>query len=703
MAKRSLRWLVGRSLDAAIWHPSHAVFLRDQVVNLARNERAGYSDQDHLVAAAHWLARAQDATGDGGVSGRYSMRNGWSSSYPETTGYIIPTFLALADSIDARFNERAARCVEFLKKIQLSDGAFPAGELQENRSRPSVFNTAQILHGLVAWHRRTGDHTAGDAAIRAASWLASRQDADGAWRKDIYNGVTTYTAHASCWLAESGRHFGVADWTRAAGRHLDWVLAHVDQRTGWIDLAGFGEEDHQKRRAVTHTIAYTIWGILDLSCSLDRVDGIAAAHNAAERVARRLELSGWLPGELNSDWKASRADYSCLTGNAQMALIWFRLAKMNRDLRLINAAIKAIDLVKTAQSMENADPGIRGGIPGSSPIWGDYIYMGLPNWAAKYFVDSLFAKRDALASLARRTERTWTAPADIPRVLPSTERGADPTVRVVMLSSPYSHKVAQMSRAWGGWGFRPSAVVIERAAQPGLLARLATRVRAVGLGETVRHSLAQRLVRTPTSPDEKHASTDVVQFCLTEGIPMIEVDRLTDPDAVAAVQRLNPTLLIHAGAGILRRELLATARLGAVNAHMGILPRYRGMNVAEWARLEENPVGCTVHVVDAGIDTGDILAVTEVDTARATTIAELRTLVDDAQITLLGRVVRFVASTGHLPPRRPQTPAEGRQYFAMHHELKALLGAEIGKTVPSVANQGASAYQSASAASVSAL
>jgi folate-dependent phosphoribosylglycinamide formyltransferase PurN len=694
MAKRSLRWFVGRSLDAAIWHPSHAILLRDQVVNLARNERAGYSDQDHLVATAQWLARAQDATEDGGVSGRYSMRNGWSSSYPETTGYIIPTFLALADAVDATFQERASRCVEFLKTIQLSDGAFPAGELHENRSRPSVFNTAQILHGLVAWHRCTGDKATGEAATRAAQWLVSRQDADGAWRADIYNGVTTYTAHASCWLAEAGKHFGVEDWIRAAGRHLDWVLSHVDQRTGWIDLAGFGEEDHQKRRAVTHTIAYTIWGILDLSCTLGRVDGLAAARKAADRVARRLELSGWLPGELNSDWKASRKDYACLTGNAQMALIWFRLATMNGDVRLINAAIKALDLIKAAQSMTNADGGIRGGVPGSAPLWGDYIYMGLPNWAAKYFIDALIAKRETLASLNRPRERSWTIPADIARVVQATTRGADPTVRVVMLSSPASHKVAQMTRAWARWGFRPSAVVIEHTPEPSLITRLGQRVRAVGLIETIRHSAAQRLRRSePTSAGESE-STDVVQFCLAEKIPMIGVGRLTDPDAVAAVRKLNPTLLVHAGAGILRRELLATAALGAVNAHMGILPRYRGMNVAEWARFEGNPVGCTVHAVDVGIDTGDIIAVNEVDTTGATTIADMRGLVDEAQIALLGQVVRFVVSNGHLPPRRPQAPEEGRQYFTMHPELKALLASELAHAVPAVTNPVSTAYRS---------
>jgi hypothetical protein len=54
----------------------------------------------HLGEAMSWLCRAQDAGGDGGVSRSYALRHmrahgrrGWLASYPETTGYIIPTFL----------------------------------------------------------------------------------------------------------------------------------------------------------------------------------------------------------------------------------------------------------------------------------------------------------------------------------------------------------------------------------------------------------------------------------------------------------------------------------------------------------------------------------------------------------------------------------------------------------------------------------
>src|SRR5712691_2649376 len=165
----SLRWLVGRAWDGRVWRPAHARFFWLQIAGRNRNRMAGFTDHDHLVAAAQWLGRAQDASLEGGVCGRYRLALGWTSSYPETTGYIIPTFLALARELgDDRFQERAARCVDFLLGLQLPDGAFPAGEIHENTDQPSVFNTAQILGGLVAWHAVARDPRALAAAHRAA-------------------------------------------------------------------------------------------------------------------------------------------------------------------------------------------------------------------------------------------------------------------------------------------------------------------------------------------------------------------------------------------------------------------------------------------------------------------------------------------------------------------------------------------------------
>src|SRR5438128_791247 len=115
------------------WVPDHFRLCAAHVIDVGRNHRAGYTDDDHLNEAVEWLKRAQDVTGDGGVSGRYDLHEGWTSSYPETTGYIIPTLLKLASvRNDPSFIERAERCVRFLLSTQLESGAFPGGEIAHN-------------------------------------------------------------------------------------------------------------------------------------------------------------------------------------------------------------------------------------------------------------------------------------------------------------------------------------------------------------------------------------------------------------------------------------------------------------------------------------------------------------------------------------------------------------------------------------------
>ena len=206
-----LRYLrTARSLR--LWVPEHLRLCVGQVMNLDRKRSLGLGDEEHLSEAVAWLQRAQDVTGDGGVSGRFHLSSGWTSSYPETTGYIIPTWLKLAEVRKAQhFIDRAEKCVRFLRSTQLESGAFPAGEIAENQTEPSPFNSAQIIHGMLAWHQYSSDQRALDSALRAADWFLSVQDPDGAFRKYSYRGVpASYSAHASCWLAELGFAPGAA-------------------------------------------------------------------------------------------------------------------------------------------------------------------------------------------------------------------------------------------------------------------------------------------------------------------------------------------------------------------------------------------------------------------------------------------------------------------------------------------------------------
>jgi hypothetical protein len=196
-------------------------------------------------------------------------------------------------------------------------------------------------------------------------------------------------------LAELGEYTGEQRHRFAALRHLEWVLALVDPETGWFDRCGFTPQQHEKRIALTHTIAYTLSGVLMTSRLLGLEEGVASVQRAAGEIARRLEQLRWLPGVLDSRWRR-RVRFACVTGTAQMALVWMQLSEGRRDERWMDVAMMAIDIVKRAQEMRASVPGVLGAVPGSDPLWGEYMRLAYPNWAAKFFIDALLEKRRVL-------------------------------------------------------------------------------------------------------------------------------------------------------------------------------------------------------------------------------------------------------------------------------------------------------------------
>src|SRR5437773_8359498 len=283
-------------------------------------------------------------------------------------------------------------------------------------------------------------------------------------------------------------------------------------------------------------------------------------------------------------------------------------------------------------------------------MWGEYLYNALPNWAAKFFIDALLEKRSVLANIADRPRGRWDVPPNVPRALFGVTHAGIQSVRVVMYTTRTSQKIPQMLSRWSEWGFRPTAVVFERARAASPVERIMATIREEGGRGFVSRVTSRARGRVVGESEPGGGPVDALTFCLAQGIPCREVATLDSPAGRAVVENLRPDLAVHAGAGILRAPLLAIPRLGTINAHMGVLPYYRGMNVTEWARFNGDPVGCSVHLVDAGIDTGPILCVRLLDAESARSLSELRRLVDDAQIALLGETIRFVLRSGSLPP-----------------------------------------------------
>lgn len=366
-----------------------AKFMPKRLTRSALDARRG------LQAAAEWLARAQDATGSGGVSAHYDVKQrAWAGAYPETTGYIIPTLFRYADfSGNDEYRERAQRMAAWESEIQLPNGAVRAGTLDAERIVPTVFNTGQVLFGwLAAWQQSRGQGFR-DSLVRAADWLLAVQDPDGAWRRFASpfasHAMNTYNTRVAFALAEAGRSLGEPRYLDAAVRNVQWALTQM-HLNGWLE----NNDLEDNSRPLTHTIAYATRGFLEVGVIAGRSAFVDAAVRIARAVAQTQRDDGSLPGRLDSAWRPASA-WTCVTGNAQMAIIWQRLAEETGDSSWRVRAQTANRFNLAIQDLTTPDRGKRGGLPGSYPLKGGYMKNRYPNWAAKFFMDALLLQLNA--------------------------------------------------------------------------------------------------------------------------------------------------------------------------------------------------------------------------------------------------------------------------------------------------------------------
>ncbi|UVK36453.1 formyl transferase [Mesorhizobium sp. AR10] len=105
--------------------------------------------------------------------------------------------------------------------------------------------------------------------------------------------------------------------------------------------------------------------------------------------------------------------------------------------------------------------------------------------------------------------------------------------------------------------------------------------------------IAEQKLQTEPKPEQK----------------IIHVPSANAPECLQAIEEIRPGVLLLAGCRLLSRPTLAKIACPVLNYHAGIAPKYRGMNGGYWALAsgDADNFGTTVHLVDAGVDTGGVL------------------------------------------------------------------------------------------------
>ncbi len=134
------------------------------------------------------------------------------------------------------------------------------------------------------------------------------------------------------------------------------------------------------------------------------------------------------------------------------------------------------------------------------------------------------------------------------------------------------------------------------------------------------------------------------KFSWPGGVPLYKTLSVNAPACIAWCTALRPDVMAIFATSILKDAMLGVARLGVLNMHASILPDYRGTRVEFWQALHDDyeKAGITVHFVDAGIDTGDIVLQRRSDTPPGTDPYTMRTLNVLTAMDLLPMAIRGV-------------------------------------------------------------
>jgi methionyl-tRNA formyltransferase len=164
----------------------------------------------------------------------------------------------------------------------------------------------------------------------------------------------------------------------------------------------------------------------------------------------------------------------------------------------------------------------------------------------------------------------------------------------------------------------------------------------------------------------------VKSLALELNIPVIQPQKLREPEAMEQLKEWNPDLIVVAAFGqILKKEVLELPQHGCINIHASLLPRWRGAAPINAAILAgDDETGVTIMKMDEGLDTGPMLAQKSIRIRRDDTAGSLYQVLSTLGADLLLETLPVYIG-GEIVPQ-PQ-PAEGATYAPMLKKQDGLL------------------------------
>ena len=164
-------------------------------------------------------------------------------------------------------------------------------------------------------------------------------------------------------------------------------------------------------------------------------------------------------------------------------------------------------------------------------------------------------------------------------------------------------------------------------------------------------------VDKPKGRGMKMIPTPVKEFALEKSLPIYQPEKIrNNEEFINEIKSLNPDVICVVAYGkILPKELLDIPKMGCINVHGSLLPKYRGAAPIQWAVLNgDKTTGITTMYMDAGMDTGDMILKREVEIGENETTGELWDRLSDIGADLLVETLEVIEKGE--APREKQGP-----------------------------------------------
>lgn len=162
----------------------------------------------------------------------------------------------------------------------------------------------------------------------------------------------------------------------------------------------------------------------------------------------------------------------------------------------------------------------------------------------------------------------------------------------------------------------------------------------------------------PVGRGKKMGMPPVKELALKYDIPVYQPIKARDEEFVQVLRELNPDLIVVVAFGqILPKSILDIPKLGCVNVHVSLLPKYRGAAPINWVIINgEEKTGVTTMYMDEGLDTGDMILTSEFALDDEITAGELHDIMKEEGALLLKQTIDLIAKGE--APRIPQNHEE---------------------------------------------